>query len=203
MTSTTTNRAYPFPDETDGPDGATQIENLASAVDTDVQSIADEVDAIDLSRAALLSTLLGGAGVQYIGNTINPASISSGGGFVFLRDASNNILGGRVFVAPPSGIVTVHFGLSMNAGAGGHTMEFGIEVLEGGVVGSGTVFKAIGDDTTISSTAAATVPGSRVVTITGLTAGDTYNTLPLWRSTTAGTTIAGAHLFLYVHPEFK
>jgi hypothetical protein len=195
MTSTTTNYAFRFPDESDSPDGATQTENLASDVDAQLAVTDAKVSAntTALTRPNLLATLLGSFTEQYTEPTAGVAAITSTT-FVAVKDASGNVIAGCVFVAPPSGNVWIDYGMGVHTG---DTTTVTVAVLTGGVLNSGTIVLAAADTHGFASTAAATVPGSHKIRVTGLTPGTTYNTFVLWR-TSGGASSSAAHPYIGV-----
>lgn len=166
-----------------------------SIQESDIDGLVTDLAQLN-TRSHLLSILLGGTHVEYA----TPASPVSVGGttanYITARDSGSNALG-LAFVAPPSGIVSVDFGLGVNAGTG--TISVSIAVATDGVVGAGTSFLAANDNNAFASNAASTVPGSRSVPVTGLTPGNTYNAFIQWKNPTS--TMAGAHGWMKTTPE--
>lgn len=92
---------------------------------------------------------------------------------------------GVAFIAPPSGLVLVHFSASLlNSGANFSIMSF--EVRTGGSVGSGTVFLAADDSRIVGYVGTGQLDLGRTLPVSGLTAGSTYNARQMFR-VTAGT----------------
>lgn len=97
---------------------------------------------------------------------------------------------GKAFIAPPSGIVTIHYATAgFNSGANDN--KSAIQVRAGASVGSGTVFYTVTDDDMILFTGAATYRIGAFTVVSGLTAGDPYNAQMLHK-VSAGT---GSFLF--------
>jgi hypothetical protein len=185
----TPNYGFPYPAETDSPDGPTQIQALASAVDTQV--------ATNAARSTLVTTLLGTA--QTVNTTLTTAiATSTSTSFVFVRDTSANILG-AAFVAPPSGKVLVRWAMSVNT-TSGVTVLVAVAVQDGTTLGSGTVEHSAADTEAFSSATNSTVPGSHEIVVSGLTPGSSYNACALWRISAGAGTISGAHPEVTVQP---
>lgn len=149
----------------------------------------------DISRAGLLARLLGTAHVEYA-IFPSPASVAASTNYVAALDSGGHALG-LSFTAPPSGIVTVDFGMGVNSGGG--TISVSIAVSTGDTVGSGTVFLAANDNNAYATNSTTTVPGSRSVPVTGLTPRIDYNAFIEWKSTSG--TMAGAHAWMKTTPE--
>jgi hypothetical protein len=81
---------------------------------------------------------------------------------------------GTSFVAPPSGIVAVHFAVFM-FNSGSNFTQTSPSVRAGGTVGSGTVHLASADARSISHVGTAGERPGAMTRVTGLTAGATYN----------------------------
>jgi len=92
---------------------------------------------------------------------------------------------GRVFVAPPSGIVLISMMIGMfNSGANFTAASFFVRT--GGSVGSGTTFLASDDDRGLILAGTNLDQRSGCWTVTGLTPGSTYNVQQNFR-VSAGT----------------
>lgn len=62
---TTSNYALPYPAATDPPDGATQIQALATAVDTNLKTVDNKVVAIPKIQAGQVSVTPGGTAINF------------------------------------------------------------------------------------------------------------------------------------------
>lgn len=92
---------------------------------------------------------------------------------------------GITFVAPPSGIVDIHNTAAVGPGSTVYAFcDF--EVRQGGVIGSGTVFRAATDTTAIRHADPNFVRATAVTPVVGLTPGSTYNARQLFRINSAG-----------------
>lgn len=156
--STTANRGYTYPASTDNANLWTHFQNLAEDVDTDVQGIVDDLDAM--------------APVQYDSSDNNASPIS-----VTTSTAKGTTTCGGTFVAPPSGSVMVTFNGVFQAAAGTGWCLMGAEIRSGSTVGSGTVAWTpttdVGGKCGTNSTDLFAGGCTRLVT--GLTPGATYN----------------------------
>lgn len=92
---------------------------------------------------------------------------------------------GISFVAPPSGKVLIICGAQCSNGSSPNIAQASFGIRQGDVVGSGTVFQASGDSTTVTSIAS--VGASRGSPVTGLTPGTIYNVAMEHRAFSAGT----------------
>jgi hypothetical protein len=189
MTLFTPNYSFPFPELSDTPDGATQMGNLATAVDTALHST-DATVATNGTRATLLATLLGTSGVRYThftsATTVAGLTVTTPTALV---DTSGNSCG-HTFVAPPSGIVRIAWGANILSGTTGSTVFVGTDVKTGGTVGSGTAQSAVSDDESFTTSSTSRVPGARERFLTGLTSGSTYNVRLMWRNSGSTTSTA-------------
>lgn len=81
---------------------------------------------------------------------------------------------GSAFIAPPSGVVWIHNSCSI--GPGGAIYNFcDFQIRNGGVVGSGTIFRAPLDATALRHADPNFVRATAVTPVIGLTPGATYN----------------------------
>lgn len=196
MTNHTTNYGFPYGELTDTPDGATQVENLAIAIDTQVKTNANTAAAATVAAAArsvLLATLMGTAGTRYTDFTTSQtvASLTVNTYTTVVDTAGTPNICGHTFVAPPSGIVEFEWGANPVSGTTSSTVFMGVQVNQGGVVGSGTVQSAVNDNEAFNTNTTARLGCTRSRVLTGLTAGNTYNVRIMWRnsgSTTSGCT---------------
>lgn len=187
MSSTTTTYGFPFPDESDPPDGATQVENLANAVDAQL-AVTDANVATNAARATLLATLLGaGAAIhrtQASGNATTTGTTNA-------TMTVSAVAVGHSFVAPASGIVELTWGASVSHSlASGSTIFIGCEVALGSTIGAGTVQSATVDVDSIQDDGTTDRGTSKARVVTGLTPGTTYNAYLKWRETGGGTATA-------------
>jgi hypothetical protein len=187
MTAHTANYSFPYPELTDTPDGATETQNLAVAVDAALATEAS-TRTTATGRAALLATLMGSAVMRYttLSGTINSLSSSSYGA---LLDSSSNSCG-HSFVAPPSGIVVIKWGLNVSSGTTSSTVFVGTAVKTGGTVGAGTLVSDVTDDEAFTCADTQRYPGQRERPVTGLTPGSTYNVRISWRNSGVTTSTA-------------
>jgi hypothetical protein len=106
---------------------------------------------------------------------------------------------GTSFVAAPSGKALVHISARIdNSGATSCFVSF--EVRQGGVVGSGTVDLAADDTRAIKILQINQIMGGGTFTVTGLTAGNTYNVQMMHRVTGGTGTLENRHIV--VEPVF-
>lgn len=173
MSSTTTNYGFPFPDESDPPDGATQIENLANALDTQL-AVTDGNVATNAGRSVLLATLLGTAVAHYTAFTA-AQTVTAIASTTYTAVLSSTTSCGHSFVAPPSGIVAIHWGANAFSGVTGSSLLIGTAVKTGSTVGAGTVVSDVSDDEALVFSLLGDAPGSRIRVVTGLTPGSAYN----------------------------
>lgn len=88
---------------------------------------------------------------------------------------------GFTFVVPPSGSVKITITGNISSATNGNSANLGYEVRSGGTVGSGTVIQsasniyAIVSSRAVNTGAASVIGASKTHTVTGLTAGSTYN----------------------------
>jgi hypothetical protein len=187
MTLFTPNYAWPFPELTDSPNGPTEIENLALAIDTQL-AVTDGTVATNASRATLLATLFGTAVPVYYAPTVTVATINSLT-FAGFRDTSANLLGVS-FVAPPSGKVSISFGAALISSVSTSEVQLTFNVLTGSTVGSGSsIFTGTAQSSVVTKTTTETMP-SRHVDVTGLTPNSSFNASFTWKLTAAGTATA-------------
>ena len=115
---------------------------------------------------------------------------------------------GTTFVAPKSGAVEVVIsgkGQVVLTAAGFRSLFFGMEVREGGTIGSGAVVKAAAEDDSLevgtgsnSSGDRITAGSSMVVPVTGLTPGNTYNVRSMHK-VSVGTSLTADIYFRRIH----
>lgn len=98
-----------------------------------------------------------------------------------------------VFVAPTSGRVQIAYG-SQISNSGANNTFCSAEVRTGGVVGSGTVVSAAGDATALINASTSLVRFGGVLTLSGLTAGSTYNVQLMYRVSAGTGTYLRKHL---------
>lgn len=92
---------------------------------------------------------------------------------------------GVAFTAPPSGKVKIHFDVD-SANSGNNFTGTSPEVRQGSTVGSGTVFQAAADSTSVSTGSTTFESQGRMTLVTGLTPGTVYN-VALCHRVVAGT----------------
>lgn len=189
MTLHTPNYAFPYGELSDQPDGATQMENLAIAIDTQVKSNADSATAAVI-RSALLTTLLGGATTQtkQFATTDTVATTTATSIYADLARVTTGALCGVTFHVPPSGTVKVEWNGSFHSSlASGSTVFVGASVSTGGVIGSGTSVSAAADNEAIQIDGTNNTPGSKWKYVSGLNPGDVLNAWIQWRNSGAAT----------------
>lgn len=142
-----------------------------------------------LQYADVKTALLGTSGIRYshFGATTTVAALTVTS-YTTVVDSVGNILG-HTFVAPPSGIMRIAWGGNPVSGVTTSTVFLGSEVLQGAVVGSGTVQSAANDDEAANTNTTARLGVMRERHVTGLTPGNTYNTILQWHN--SGSTSSG------------
>lgn len=190
MTQYTPNYGFPYPELTDAPDGATQMEALAAAIDSALDTVDSTLSSSltsSTSASAIRTALFGNATAVYFQNTNSIPTSSTNTTYADLLDST----GGRtgvVFVAPPSGKVEIKWGgnFRYNSGTTGQGAGFvGANVGAGATLGSGLVngiVDAEASEIPLFPGGAQTVGLARTRVVTGLTAGSTYNAWIAWRS---------------------
>jgi hypothetical protein len=203
MTLHTPNYAFPYGELSDPPDGATQMENLAVAVDTQVKSNADAAAAAlsaATTLAALKAALYGSAQTVYYAPTITVASITPANtNFAGFRDTGANLLG-VAFVAPPSGRVSIKFGAALASSSASSEVQLTLNMNEGAVIGAGaSVIAAATGNAVVTKSTTETMPERSLVQF-GLTPGDTLNVSFTWKVTLAGSTASAALPWIEITP---
>ncbi len=125
MSGTTSNYAFPYPESSDAPDGATQITDLAEAVDSELHDHVVQGGAVDTATTAIHHTLGTGSN-QASRGTHSHAEFDNSAAYDDMRtyahyddtvitipiSTSASIVsgtaGGAVFTAPASGRVLIH-----------------------------------------------------------------------------------------------
>lgn len=189
MTLFTPNYSFPFPELSDIPNEPTQVEALAIAIDSQL-AVTDGNVTANATRAALLAALLGTSAVRYTNftaaQTVND-TVGASTPYVNLTTGASTLCG-HTFVAPPSGIVKVTWGLNGSTSiASGSTLFVGSNVAQGASLGLGTTQSAASNDEAIQITGTNNVPGQRSRPVTGLTPGSIYNVWIQWRNSGAAT----------------
>lgn len=157
----TTTRGYTYPGVNDAPNGPSQIQTLASDIDSDVQGIEDRLDGTDPTQVTDSTNL---------------------SGIVSTSWAAGSPACGTAFTAPDSGKVKITVSGSITQGTNGNEMRLGFEVRTGSTVGSGTStlaadrFRAYVIGRAVNTGGAAYGSASYgPYLLTGLTPGDPYN----------------------------
>jgi hypothetical protein len=91
MTSHTPIYSFPYGELTDSPDGATETENLANAVETQVKANADAAAAA-VTRTALVTTLDGGPFITVIGGQYRTSNTTATSGTTAKQAATTGAL---------------------------------------------------------------------------------------------------------------
>jgi hypothetical protein len=130
---------------------------------------------------------LTGAGARYTkfaaAQTVTTTTSTS-----YVNLVSGSTLCGHTFVAPPSGIVRIGWGINaLGSNPGSSTVFVGVSLSLGGTVGSGTSVAAASNDEAIEDGNGQNTPGYRLRYQTALTPGTTYNVWILWRNSGAAT----------------
>lgn len=146
----------PYPSLSDPPNGASQIQALAQAVETQLQRI-DNVPA---------------------------AATASDAGSVNTTSATYTTLAGDpgvAFTAPASGRVLVSIGSAFDNGAADTYGVMSFQIRTGTTVGAGTIIFAVTDDTSVGVLGTNDVTAGRTSLVTGLIAGNPYNVQCLYK----------------------
>jgi hypothetical protein len=167
--------------------------------EADITGLVDDLAALN-TRTHLLDILLGGARVGYTQLAAPTNASPSGTGYITTLSGTSPM--GIVFIAPPSGITTVDFGMDITTNTTtGATIDVSIAVSTGDVIGSGGATLTASDNNCFTTNSNVTVPGTRSVPVTGLTPGDEYNAFFKWRNEVSGALLAGSHAWMKTTPE--
>ena len=177
MADTTPVYGFPFLELGDPPDLAAGTENLAQAVET-------KIIAMDAATAAIngLSVALGSE------NTAQAAYSST----TFTAGTQQCT---AAFVAPPSGVVVVHWKSYFQAAINDKMVFVGVEIRTGSTPGGGTVVVAanttdtIGIGGTVTSGVPVRLKGSTFKLITALTPSASYHARVMYQTETGGNIV--------------
>lgn len=166
--------SFPYPALTDAPNGATQIQALADAVE-------DQLQVTDASVTAL--NALFATGVTLSNSQATAATTTS---LTYTETLTGGAACSVIFVAPASGKVIVHnSGTARNSTTARSTISWIIR--NGGTVGAGTTFLDGGDNFAVSVVGAEEMMVGRAVLVTGLSSGSTYNIRQQFKNSSAST----------------
>lgn len=165
---------FRYPVTGDSPHGPDQIKHLAEDVEA-------KVSAMDAAQVAL----------QASADTQNTVGTTTSG--TYTATLTGGTACGVVFVAPPSGKVTI-FNNSGMLNSGISYCFCAIQIRTGGSIGSGTLVLTASDDESIYFLGSNDIRHSMSRLMTGLTAGSTYNVQQLFRVTGGTGTFNRKHL---------
>lgn len=174
MADTTPVYAFPYLELGDPPDLASGTENLATAVEAKFITVDASVAAINGLSVAIASEA-----------TTQPAYSST----TFTAGTQTCAV---AFVAPPSGVVVVHWKSYFQASINDKMVFLGVEIRTGAVIGSGSVVVAANSTDTIAigGTVTSGVPvrlkGSTYKLITALTPGASYHARLMYQTESGG-----------------
>lgn len=149
------------------------------------------IDRWDTDLEAWLPVIdLTGAGGRYTKFTA-AQTVTTTTSTTYVNMVTGATLCGHSFIAPPSGITRIAWGVNaLSSVAGSSTVFVGVSVAVGSTVGSGTSVLAANNDEAIEVGNNQNTPGYRCRYQTALTPGTTYNVWILWRNTGAATASA-------------
>lgn len=177
MADTTPTYGFPYLELGDPPDLAAGTHDLAAAVETKLVSVDAAISAINALSVAIASEA-----------TTQPAYSST----TFTAGSQTCAV---AFVAPPSGVVAVHWKSYFQAGINDKMSFVGVEIRTGAVIGSGSVVVAANstDAIAIAGTVTSGVPlrlkGSTYKLITALTGGASYHARLMYQTESGGNII--------------
>lgn len=173
--------AFPYPALTDSPNGPTQIQALAEAVDDEIVRVDADVAAVVADVAAIDALVV-----------VTDTEATDETGFTSTSFTGGGTPCGIAFTAPPSGIVVVLFHCRAESNTIGVSVHTSVAIREGVTVGSGTVVSAATDEQGLQSQTDASGGANQrsaagtFRVISGLTAGNSYNAQVEFRMATAG-----------------
>jgi len=169
----------PYQTSVDAPDGPALGENLALAVEAELERIDAAVAALE-SPTAVTVQAEQTAAITGISST----SYTTTGGAVC----------GISFIAPPSGKVLIHIAAELDNTASVTLVSFRLGT--GSTIGAGTVILSPSDDRSISNTGSDQTRYGVPYLVTGLTAGGEYNVRLEHRTTPGGTATVSRRLLI-------
>lgn len=174
---------FPYPGLSDSPNGPSQVQALATAVETTMAVV----------QAQATATHYGDGGT-YASDTQNVGGTTTSGAFT--ATLTGGTACGVAFVAPASGKVDIINVCETGNSNSANLALCSIEVKTGATIGSGSVVLAAGNAQAIYS--GATVRGTGIESVSGLTPGASYNVQQKFAVT--GTTGSYASKRLMVRP---
>jgi hypothetical protein len=145
---------------------------------------------------------LGASGGRYT-KFIASQTVTTTTSTAYVNVLTGAVLCGHSFVAPPSGIVRIGWGINaLGSNPGSSTVFVGVSVAVGATVGSGTTVLAANNDEAIQIGNNQNTPGYRTRYQTALTPGTTYNCWIMWRNSGAATA-SGFLPFIESFPVFR
>jgi len=172
----------PYQTNTDAPDGPALGENLALAVETELERIDNAMAELRFPTAVTVQAEQTAA-ITGIGST----SYTTTGGAVC----------GTPFIAPQSGKVMIHIAAELDNTSSVTLVSFRLGT--GATIGAGTAILTPSDDRSISNTGTDQTRYGVPYLVSGLTAGDDYN-VRLEHRITAGGSGTVARRVLIVQP---
>lgn len=178
---TTSPYGFPYPELSDAPNVPQDVQDLAVAVNDEIDRVDDDIAA----NTAVTAAFATGATQTTAQNTSGTTTSAA-----FTATLTGGTTCSFTFVAPPSGKVQVFNTATMENNTTAFSAVMDFELRTGGVVGSGTVIHAATDDTSNSIGGAQNALVSKTVeaVITGLTSGSTYNIRQMFRSSSGTST---------------
>jgi hypothetical protein len=176
MPASTSPDGFPYPELNDGPNGPSQIQALATQIQSKYTALVNAIAAINgLAAASALTTTDEG-----------PSSSTT-----FIPGTT---VVGTTFVAPPSGDVLVILSAYIEQSGGGNVAVCSWTMRSGGSIGSGTAVPGASASTdrgvlagqAVNSGAPAIAGNSHITRVSGLTPGNTYNVRVEFCTTPAG-----------------
>jgi hypothetical protein len=151
-------------------------------------------------RASQLNALLLQP-AQYVSSSATITSLLTGGTtYQGIIETTGSVKIGTAFVAPPSGVVRIEWGLNVRANTASTTVLIGTSVNTGATVSGGTSVSAAVDAEALNVAGTSLIlPVSRSRVVSGLTAGATLNAWIVWKNNGSGTADAN-HPYILVEP---
>jgi hypothetical protein len=172
--------AFPYPALTDAPNGAAQIQALAQAVETSLNTTNSNVTA----NQVVVNKFSTGVTVTNQQNTSGTTASAA-----YTATLTGGTTCSLTFVAPPSASVLVINSTNLENTSSANTALMAFEIRQGASIGAGTVVFAASDTeaNTMGGSAGVGVHATVATPIlTGLVAGNTFNCRQMFR-TSAGT----------------
>lgn len=182
----------PYPSLSEPPNGPAQFQDLAEAVELNLQATDANVATLALTTDKF-STGTANTSVQTTTGTTTSGS--------YTATFTGGTAGSMSFTAPQSGKILILNNAQLSNSSGVQTTLLSWELREGSVIGSGTVVTAASDDRALRVEGTSNMQMGDSTLITGLTAGASYNVRQMIRGS-GGTTASASRKRIIVIPVF-